>query len=240
MNKKIETRDVNLAKNLLKNQSKYFLDTSLLNENDLNILSKIYTQKESVDIYDEENKTFRVGEILETGTRDHIQLTIDILDVLYSKGAIKEHMYPIFKLALLLHDTGKISPNIYVGQEITRNTFEASENHAFRSERIAREVFNIADKRILFLIKYHHTREDVIEDEMRSIGLDVNDLRMMKIIDGLAAGIHRKHKDIDIHHEDGKILIGEYLKPGFEIEGSNKLSFISLDIVNRKSISDGI
>lgn len=231
MNKILESKSFNLAKNLLEKQNKYFLDTSLLNEKDLNTLSKIYTQKESVDIYDETNKTFRVGEILETGTRDHIQLTIDILDVLNNKGAIKEHMYPIFKLALLLHDTGKISPDIYVGQEITRTTFEASENHAFRSERIAKEVFNITDKRILFLIKYHHTREDIIEEEMRGIGLDINDLRMMKIIDGLAAGIHRKHKDIDIHHEDGKILIGEYLKPGFEIEGSNKLSFISLDIV---------
>lgn len=240
MYKKIKNNDINLAKNLLKKKDEYFLDISLLNENDLNTLNKIYTQKESVDIYDEHNKTFRVGEILEMGTRDHIQLTIDILDVLYNRGVIKEHMYPVFKLALLLHDTGKISPNIYVGQEITKNTFEASENHALRSERIARDIFNITDKRILFLIRHHHTREEAIKDEMMNIGLDNNDLRIMKIIDGLAAGIHRKHKDIDIHYEEGKILIGEYLKPGFEIEGSNKLSFISLDIVNQKKVSNSM
>ncbi len=108
---------------------------------------------------------------------------------------------------LIYHDIGKSQPVLNVGQIADpKKLFEPSIMHALRSADIAENYYQ-KPKDVVTLIRYHHHSEDQLPAEFPSNLLPM--LRLLKVIDGLSAGLTRRNCRIGFRVNGSRVTIVE-------------------------------
>jgi hypothetical protein len=109
--------------------------------------------------------------------------------------------------ALIFHDIGKSQPVLNVGQVVDpRKVFEPSELHALRSADIVESYYEKSQD-VIQLIRYHHHKDEDLPEDFPTYLLPM--LRLIRIIDGLSAGLTRRNARIGFRANGSRLTILE-------------------------------
>ncbi len=161
------------------------------------------------DKYDPETGLITVTEIIEDGNYRHVVNALKVLADLNTKGIMS--LLGISKdglvQSLIFHDLGKSQPQLEIGQTVDpKKAFEYSPAHAARSADIA-EHFYRKDSDIIWLIRYHHHREDELPPDFPSHLLPM--LRLLQLVDGLSAALTRRNAGIKLGVDGTRVTVYE-------------------------------
>jgi PAS domain S-box-containing protein len=168
--------------------------------------SKLRASPEYQDRYDQKTGRATVTQVIEQGTYWHVVNGLRIMAELKALGLFqlvgldKDTLVQAF----IFHDLGKEQPRLRIGQEfVPHETFEPGYIHAARSAEWAVKEYNVGTD-VAWLIRYHHTAEadlpETFPDALKPMW------RLLKIVDGLSAGITRRNATIAPLTRDGTTL----------------------------------
>ncbi|MBT9168263.1 MAG: Inosine-5'-monophosphate dehydrogenase [Syntrophomonadaceae bacterium] len=176
---------------------------------DSRIEYKLKSTPEYKDVFNAASGLIEVTEVIEDGGYRHVVNALKVMADLNEKGlmgllGIDKN---ILVQASIFHDIGKSQPLLNVGQIVDpRKVFEPGMMHALRSADIAENYYQ-KPKDVVTLIRYHHHSEDQLSAEFPSYLLPM--LRLLKMIDGLSAGLTRRKSRIDFRVNGSRVTIVE-------------------------------
>lgn len=154
--------------------------------------AKLTGSPEYQDVYDPKTGLATVTAVIPDGTYRHvinglrIMAELKKLGVFQLVGLDKDTMVQAF----IFHDLGKEQPRLAVGQTfVPKDTFEPGYLHAERSADWAVQDYRVSEE-VAWLIRYHHTAESDLPAAFPNALLPM--LRLMKVVDGLSAGMTRR------------------------------------------------
>ncbi|MEW6227393.1 MAG: CBS domain-containing protein [Bacillota bacterium] len=162
------------------------------------------------DKYDPETGLITITEVIEDGNYKHVVNALKVLADLNTKGIMS--LLSISKDALvqsiIFHDLGKSQPQLEIGQTVDpKQAFEYSPAHAGRSADIA-EHFYKKDPDVIWLIRYHHHKEDELPPEFPNHLRPM--LRLLQLVDGLSAALTRRNARIKLGVEGTRVTVYEH------------------------------
>jgi len=170
---------------------------------------KLKSTPEYRDIYNADTGMIEVTEVIEDGGYLHVVNALKVAADLNEKGMMS--LLGVDKdtlvQALIFHDVGKSQPVLNVGQVVDpRKVFEQSELHALRSADIV-ETYYKKPQDVVQLIRYHHHKDEDLPDDFPSHLLPM--LRLIRIIDGLSAGLTRRNARVGFRANGSRLTILE-------------------------------
>lgn len=171
---------------------------------------KLKNTPEYRDKFNPDTGMIEVTEIIEDGGYLHVVNALKVAADLNEKGLMS--LLGIDKdalvQALLFHDIGKSQPVLNVGQVADPyKVFEESTRHAARSAEIAESYYKKPPD-VVELIRYHHHREEELPESFPRNLLPM--LRLLKIIDGLSAGLTRRSARVGFRVSGPRLMVLEY------------------------------
>lgn len=154
--------------------------------------TKLKGSPEYQDVYDPASGLATVKAVVPDGTYRHVINGLRIMAELHAIGLFQ--LVGVDKdtlvSAFIFHDVGKEQPRLRVGEQFRpRDTFEPSRHHAERSADWALKYYNVSPDAAL-LIRHHHTPDDDLPPDFPTALRPM--LRVMKLVDGLSAGLTRR------------------------------------------------
>lgn len=173
------------------------------------VKNKLKTTPEYVDIYDPKTGHITITNVIQDGTYRHVINALKILADLHKQG-ITEVIgieKDLLVQAILFHDIGKVQPRASVGDIIQpRLFFEDGKLHAERSAEFTDYYYNQSPD-VVELIRYHHHREEELPESFPYRLLPM--LRLLKLVDGLSAGVTRRANQVAFTVEGSVIVVRE-------------------------------
>jgi PAS domain-containing protein len=171
---------------------------------------KLKTSPEYQDRYDPATGTAVVTAVIPDGTYRHVVNGLRILADLRRAGVL-EHLgldKDTLVRAYVFHDIGKEQPQLNVGDTfVPSETFEPSPLHAARSADWAAKSYGVGPD-VEALIRYHHTPEAELPASFPPALRPM--LRVLKLVDGLSAGLTRRGARIGpVEWAAGRIQVTE-------------------------------
>lgn len=171
---------------------------------------KLKSTPEYRDIYNPDTGMIEVTEVIEDGGYLHVVNALKVAADLNEKGlmGLLGIDKDILVQALIFHDVGKSQPVLNVGQTVDpRKVFESSADHAMRSADIVQNYYHKPPD-VVMLIRYHHHRENELPADFPSHLLPM--FRLIKIIDGLSAGLTRRDARVGFRVNGARLTILEH------------------------------
>ncbi|MDW7651439.1 MAG: CBS domain-containing protein [Bacillota bacterium] len=162
------------------------------------------------DIFNPVTGQIEVTEVIEDGGYHHVVNALKVAADLNEKGlmGLLGVDKDILVQALIFHDVGKSQPVLNVGQLVDpKKVFEPSTMHAMRSADIVMNYYN-KPVDVVTLIRYHHHQEDELPDDFPSHLLPM--FRLIRIIDGLSAGLTRRNARIGFRVSSSRLTVLEH------------------------------
>lgn len=161
------------------------------------------------DYFDHDTGLVKIIEIIPDGAYRHVVNCLKIASDLYEKG-----IFNIFGVdrntivqTLITHDIGKSQPRLNVGDSIDPGAcFLDGKVHARESAKIISKFPHISTD-VINLVQFHHHGEDELPEDFPAQLLPM--LRLVKLIDGLSAGLTRKNTELGSMVEGSKIIVFE-------------------------------
>lgn len=172
---------------------------------------KLKTSPEYADRYDPATGIAVVTGVIPDGTYRHVVNGLRILADLRRAGVL-EHLgldKDTLVRAYVFHDIGKEQPHLEVGDTfVPQETFEPSPLHAARSADWAAKSYGVGPD-VEALIRYHHTPEAELPPTFPQALRPM--LRVLKLVDGLSAGITRRGAQVEpVQWAGGQIWVTEH------------------------------
>lgn len=170
---------------------------------------KLKSTPEYRDVYNADTGMIEVTEVIEDGGYHHVVNALKVAADLNEKGlmSLLGVEKDILVQALIFHDIGKSQPVLNVGQVVDpRKVFEPSELHALRSAGIVENYYKKSHD-VVQLIRYHHHRDEDLPEDFPPHLLPM--LRLIRIIDGLSAGLTRRNARIGFRANGSRLTILE-------------------------------
>lgn len=171
---------------------------------------KLKNTPEYRDVFNQATGMIEITEVIEDGGYLHVVNALKVEADLNEKGLMgllgieKDTLVQ----ALLFHDIGKSQPVLNVGQVVDPyKVFEESTRHAVRSAEITENHYEKSND-VVELIRYHHHREEELPENFPRHLLPM--LRLLKIIDGLSAGLTRRSARIGFRVSGPRLTVLEY------------------------------
>lgn len=168
--------------------------------------AKLKASPEYQDVYDPATGRATVTGVLPDGTYWHvvnglrIMAELKAIGVFQLVGVDKDTMVQAF----IFHDLGKEQPSLRMGESfIPGETFEPGHLHAARSADWAVKEYHVAID-VEWLIRHHHTAETDLPDAFPTALKPM--WRLLKLVDGLSAGLTRRTATIAPITRDGSTL----------------------------------
>ncbi|TLM80522.1 MAG: HD domain-containing protein, partial [Actinobacteria bacterium] len=161
------------------------------------------------DHFDHNTGLVKIIEIIPDGTYRHVINCLKIASELQEKGIFNMPGVDRNTIvqALTTHDTGKKQPQLNVGDIIDPKTcFTEGKVHAMESAKIISK-FPFISSDVINLVQFHHHAENELPDDFPARLLPM--LRLLKLIDGLSAGLTRKNSKLSSVVEGSKIIVLE-------------------------------
>jgi len=171
---------------------------------------KLKNTPEYRDKFNPATGMIEITEIIEDGGYHHVVNALKVAADLNEKGmmGLLGVDKDILVEALIFHDVGKSQPILNVGQVVDpRKVFEQSSLHAMRSADIVEHYYK-KPKDVVTLIRFHHHREEDLPEDFPSHLLPM--FRLIKIIDGLSAGLTRRSARIGFRVNGSRLTILEH------------------------------
>lgn len=170
---------------------------------------KLKNTPEYRDIFNPATGMIEITEVIEDGGYLHVVNALKVAADLNEKGMMS--LLGVDKdtlvQALLFHDIGKSQPVLNVGQVVDPyKVFEESTRHAERSAEVVENYYRKSAD-VTELIRYHHHREEELPDSFPRHLLPM--LRLLKIIDGLSAGLTRRSARIGFRVSGSRLTVLE-------------------------------
>lgn len=176
-------------------------------------LKKTYEYR---DVYDCGTGLIKITEVIPDGGYLHVVNALKVAADLNEKGLMVLLGIDKDKLvqALIFHDVGKSQPDLQVGQEVDpKKVFEESRMHAERSADIVENFYGKSND-VIHLIRYHHHEEHELPEQFPRHLLPM--LRLLKVIDGLSAGLTRRSAQVSFQVDGSRLTVIEKNgHPGF-------------------------
>lgn len=161
------------------------------------------------DYFDHSTGLVEIAEIIPDGAYRHAINCLKIASELHEKG--------VFKLpgierntivqVLITHDIGKKQPQLKIGDVVDpRVCFGEGKVHAGESAKIISK-FPYISPEVIKLVQYHHHGEDELPDDYPARLLPM--LRLIKLVDGLSAGVTRKNAKLNFVLDGSRIIVFE-------------------------------
>lgn len=207
--------DIKLNYELINQDYKKYTEYSELSQginlllSNIQIESKLKSIPEYKDYFDHNTGFIEIIEVIPDGTYQHVINCLQIAAELREKGIFRIPGIDTFTVlqALVTHDIGKQQPKLDVGDIINPETcFPNGKIHARRSAKLIANYPSVS-KNVISLVKYHHHREDELPKNFPARLLPM--LRLVKLIDGLSAGVTRKNALLCFVATGSKITIYE-------------------------------
>ncbi|PSR23690.1 MAG: hypothetical protein C7B45_02595 [Sulfobacillus acidophilus] len=167
---------------------------------------KLKSSPEYQDLYDPVTGQATVTAIIPDGTYWHVVNGLRIMAELKEIGVFqlvgldKDTMVQAF----IFHDIGKDQPRLALRQSfVPAETFEPGPLHAARSADWAAKDYHLSAD-VQWIIRYHHTPESDLPNDFPKALKPM--WRLLRLIDGLSAGITRRQAKIAPITRDGTIL----------------------------------
>jgi PAS domain-containing protein len=168
--------------------------------------AKLKTSPEYQDSYDPLRGRATVTAIIPDGTYWHVVNGLRIMAELKDIGVFqlvgldKDTMVQAF----IFHDLGKEQPRLTLGQSfVPGETFEPGPLHAARSADWAAKDYHVSPD-VQWIIRYHHTPESELPNDFPAALKPM--WRLLRLIDGLSAGITRRKAKVAPITRDGTTL----------------------------------
>ncbi len=161
------------------------------------------------DRYDPETGLITVTEVIEDGNYKHVVNALKVLADLNTKGimSLLGISKDVLVQSIIFHDLGKSQPQLQIGQTVDpKKAFEHSPAHAARSADIASHFYH-RDADVIWLIRYHHHREDELPLDFPRHLMPM--LRLLQLVDGLSAALTRRSAQIKLDVEDTRVTVYE-------------------------------
>jgi CBS domain-containing protein len=171
---------------------------------------KLKNTPEYRDIFNPSSGLIEITEVIEDGGYHHVVNALKVAADLNEKGlmALLGVDKDTLVQALIFHDVGKSQPVLNVGQMVDpKKVFEHSTLHALRSADIVENHYG-QPRDVVLLIRYHHHQEDQLPAEFPSHLLPM--FRLIKIIDGLSAGLTRRNARIGFRVNGSRLTVLEH------------------------------
>lgn len=170
---------------------------------------KLKTTPEYRDIYNPATGLIQITEIIPDGGYLHVVNALKVAADLNEQGVL--NLVGVNKDALVqaitFHDIGKSQPVLRIGDVVDpKEVFEDSKLHAERSAEIASHFYHKEDD-VVTLIRYHHHEEHELPASFPKYLLPM--YRLLRLVDGLSAGITRRRAKIKIQANGTKITVEE-------------------------------
>lgn len=168
--------------------------------------AKLKSSPEYQDTFDPETGLAVVTAVIRDGTYRHVVNGLRIMAELHALGLFQ--LVGIDKdtlvSAFIFHDLGKEQPQLAVGQTFRpQDTFEPSRQHANRSADFAAKYYHVSQD-VEWLIRHHHTPWDQLPEQFPADLVPM--LRIMKLVDGLSAGLTRRLATVGPFQLTGTVL----------------------------------
>lgn len=178
---------------------------------------KLKTTPEYRDYFDPSTGMIKITEVIEDGGYHHVVNALKVAADLNEKGmmSLPGIDKDILVQALIFHDVGKSQPALNTGQEVDpRRVFEESPLHAGRSADLVEQYYQ-KPREVVTLIRYHHHREDELPPDFPTYLFPM--FRLLRIIDGLSAGLTRRDARIGFRVNGSRLTVLEHNShPGFQ------------------------
>ncbi|MZP29731.1 HD domain-containing protein [Heliobacterium undosum] len=173
------------------------------------VTHKLKTTPEYVDVYDPATGKITITAVIEDGSYRHVINALKVLADLHKQGITE--LIGIEKdtlvQAILFHDLGKVQPKAKVGDVVSpKNFFEDGVHHAERSAEFAQHYYNQPPD-VVALIRYHHHREEELPASFPFRLMPM--LRLLKLVDGISAGLTRRGNQVCFTVDGSSIIIRE-------------------------------
>jgi PAS domain-containing protein len=173
--------------------------------------AKLKSSPEYQDVYDPTTGLARVTAVIPDGTYRHVINGLRVMAELKAIGLFqlvgldKDTLVSAFTF----HDLGKEQPRLALNQVFNpQETFEPGRRHAERSAEWAAKYYRVSEDAVQ-IVRHHHTPEDQLPPDFPHALLPM--LRVMKLVDGLSAGLTRRLAWVGPFELDGTILtVREY------------------------------
>lgn len=168
--------------------------------------SKLKSSPEYQDVYDPASGRAVVTAVIADGTYRHVVNGLRLLAELHALGVFQ--LVGLDKdtlvTAFIFHDIGKEQPILRKGEEfIPEKTFEPGYLHAARSADWASKYYRVGED-VDWLIRTHHTPEASLPPDFPRALLPM--YRILRLVDGLSAGITRRGAQVAPLKFDGSRL----------------------------------
>lgn len=178
---------------------------------------KLKSTPEYRDIYHLATGQIEVTEVIDDGGYHHVVNALKVAADLNEKGlmSLLGIDKDILVEALIFHDVGKSQPVLNVGQKVDpRQVFEDSRLHAHRSADIVERYYGKSSD-VVTLIRYHHHTEAELPGDFPTHLLPM--FRLLRIIDGLSAGLTRRDARIGFRVNGSRLTVLEHNgHPGYD------------------------
>jgi hypothetical protein len=164
---------------------------------------------EYIDLYDHNTGFIEIVDIIPDGAYRHVINCLKIISELHEKGIfdIPGVDRNTVVLALIVHDLGKKQPKLNIGDIIDpKASFTSGKIHAQESAKLIAEFLAISQATML-LVRYHHHDESELPADFPVSLLPM--LRIVRLVDGLSAGITRRGAEINLTIEETSIIVYE-------------------------------
>jgi hypothetical protein len=161
------------------------------------------------DHFDHNTGFFEIVDVIPDGAYRHVINCLKITSELHEKGVftIPGIDRNTVVLALITHDLGKKQPRLNIGEIIDpKECFMPGKIHAKDSAEIIAE-FPAISPEVVQLVQYHHHEESDLPADFPDILLPM--LRLVRLVDGLSAGITRRDAEINLTIEENSIVVYE-------------------------------
>ncbi|MBS3902294.1 MAG: CBS domain-containing protein [Dethiobacter sp.] len=171
---------------------------------------KLKNTPEYRDIFNPSTGMIEIIEVIEAGGYIHVVNALKVAADMNEKGLMSLPGIDKDTLtqALLFHDIGKSQPILNIGQVVDpMKKFEESTRHAARSAAIAKDFYNKSSD-VVELIRFHHHQEEELPENFSQHLIPM--LRLLKIIDGLSAGLTRRKACIGFRVNGSRLTVLEH------------------------------
>lgn len=171
------------------------------------VITKLQASPEYQDTYNPDTGVATVTAVIPEGTYRHVINGLRVMAELHALGVFqlvgldKDTLVQAF----IFHDIGKEQPILQVGTPfIPAETFEPGHLHAERSADWAAKYYRVSSD-VEWLIRMHHTAESDLPPAFPAALKPM--WRLIRLVDGLSAGITRRRAQLDPLVLEGSTLL---------------------------------
>lgn len=205
------TEQTQLENNLLRTLEELDKAFSLTLPN-TNMEAMLKNSPEYHDEYDRDRGLITITGVIPDGGYRHVVNGLKVVADFKEKGLMRVVGLDKDTLvsAIVFHDIGKSQPLLKVGDVVDpRLVFEDSKKHAARSADIAGN-FYLKEPSVVTLIRYHHHNENELPADFPTHLLP--SYRLLRLVDGLSAGITRRESQMTCDVSGTKVMVHEHSK----------------------------